>query len=291
VGAARPGFSGAHAFGAGHRRSDSKISRSRVMSGPCAAAAASTAARAIAGFHPSPVSAARAWVQRIAAPSLLPASTPAQAALELAAGAPTWAPVSAADVAGRFALAGRLPASLRVTSQSCTCASALAAMIGVVELARRIGPPTRASDLELICRARDRQRTAMVSEVTRAAQQAEVRSLMASAVGAMDQVMDLQPSRRPAAGHAAAASVSAPHQARGARRDVLIRALGYGAVDRSDVLSVAHRSVDRRGFDRDLRARAFLPALPAALAHRHRNLIPRPARDLRARRAIEHCPA
>src|ERR1044071_4009369 len=96
---------------------------------------------------------------------------------------------------------------------------------------------------------------------------------MASAVGAMDEVMDLESSRRPAAGHAAAAPVAPPHQAHGARRYVLIRALGYGAVDRSDVLRVAHRPVDRRMFDRDLRARAFLPALPAALAHRHRNLI------------------
>ena len=73
--------SSGYAFGTGHRRNDSKIKRSRVISLPCATAA-STAARATAGFQPSPVSAALACVQRIAASSLA---------------APMWATAPAAD--------------------------------------------------------------------------------------------------------------------------------------------------------------------------------------------------
>src|SRR5256885_11538581 len=60
----------AQALGAGHRRSDSKTKRSSVST-PCDAAAAATAACAIAGFHPNPVSAALACVHRIATSSLL----------------------------------------------------------------------------------------------------------------------------------------------------------------------------------------------------------------------------
>ncbi|HEX3760490.1 MAG TPA: hypothetical protein VHW23_17360, partial [Kofleriaceae bacterium] len=118
-------------------------------------------------------------------------------------------------------------------------------------------------DLQLIGSARDRERAAVVSEVTRAAQQHQVRSVVAAAVGAMDQMMTLQPSRRPAARHPAATAIAAPHEAHGARRNVLVRALGRRPIDRSDVLRLAHRALDRRGVDRDLSACAFLPALRA----------------------------
>src|SRR5262245_57193930 len=65
-----------YALGAGHRRNDSTINRSSVSSAPSAAVtAAATAACAIAGFHPSPVNAAFAWMRRIAASSLLGALT------------------------------------------------------------------------------------------------------------------------------------------------------------------------------------------------------------------------
>jgi len=58
-----------HALGMGHLRSASKINCSSVASAPRTAAAASTATCAIAGFHPSPVSAARASARRLATSS------------------------------------------------------------------------------------------------------------------------------------------------------------------------------------------------------------------------------
>ena len=89
----------AHAFGAGHRRSDSKI-RSSSDAEPCASAAAATAACAIARGHPSPVSAALACVRRIAASSLRTTPTWAPGfAAELARAAPTWPPGFAAEPA------------------------------------------------------------------------------------------------------------------------------------------------------------------------------------------------
>jgi hypothetical protein len=94
--------------------------RSRVSAGPGIAAAASTVARAIASFHPSPVSAACACVHRIAASSLLMVSTSVlSGAIDLAPGTPTWAPASAADVAGLVTSRGR-QASFRVATRGST---------------------------------------------------------------------------------------------------------------------------------------------------------------------------
>src|SRR4051812_12390128 len=111
---------------------------------------------------------------------------------------------------------------------------------------------------------------------------------MATTIGAMDQVMELQPAGRATAVHATAASVAAPHEAHDARRDILIRPLRLIAVDRSDVLSIAQRAVDRGRVDRDPRTRAVLPALAAALAYRDRDLEFRAAGGLGPRRTIEH---
>src|SRR3954468_2114050 len=111
---------------------------------------------------------------------------------------------------------------------------------------------------------------------------------MAPAVDAMDHVMDLETSRRTATRHAAAASVATPYQASSARRNILMRTLGHRAVDRPDMLSVAHRTIDRRGLDRDLRAGPVLPALPAAPTDGHRDLVLRPTGSLRGHRTIEN---
>src|SRR5213078_1904350 len=104
------------------------------------------------------------------------------------------------------------------------------------------------------------------------AAQDEVQRIVTAAISTMDDVVQLEPSCGAAAIDAATAAVAAPHQARDARCNVLIRPLGRRTVDRSEVLRVAHRAVDRRRVDRDLRAGAFLPALPAALAHRQGDL-------------------
>ncbi len=74
----------AHSIGRGHRRSASRMRRSRVASAPNAVKAAATAAVAIAGLQPSPTSASLDCVRRAAmasrlgarsrAPALVPAS-------------------------------------------------------------------------------------------------------------------------------------------------------------------------------------------------------------------------
>src|SRR5262249_25457061 len=88
----------------------------------------------------------------------------------------------------------------------------------------------------------------------------------------MNQVMDLDPACGSTPRHAAATTVATPDQAGDAGRNVLVCARWRGAIDRSDVLRIALGALDRGGADGDLRARAILPALPAAFTHRHRDL-------------------
>src|ERR1041384_2315354 len=124
--------------------------------------------------------------------------------------------------------------------------------------------------------------------MTGKAAQNDIQSIVTTIVRAMNDVVQLQASRRTTAVDATAATISMPHQPGDARRNILIRALGRGRVDRSDVLRVAHRTLNGRSVDRDLRASAVLPALPAALAHRDRDLELRAAGRLRLRSAVEH---
>lgn len=84
---------------------------------------------------------------------------------------------------------------------------------------------------------------------------------MATAVDAMDHVMQLQAARGPTSGHAAATSIATPHQSRDARRNVLVGARRRIVVDRSEVLRVARRALDRGRAAGDLGTGAVLPAL------------------------------
>jgi hypothetical protein len=142
-------------------------------------------------------------------------------------------------------------------------------------------------NLQLIGRAGDHQCPAMVRKVAGTTQQTNIRSIVAAAVRAMDDVVELERPRGSTAGHAAASAIATPHQTRSARWDVLMGALGHGTVDRSDVLRVAQCALGRRRFDRDLHAGALLPALPATLAHRHCDLVLRPPSALGALNATE----
>src|SRR5882724_8354909 len=101
-------------------------------------------------------------------------------------------------------------------------------------------------------------------------------------------MMDLQPSRRPAPRYTTATAVATPHQPRDAGRDILVRALGRGAIDGSDMLRIASCALDRGGVDRDLGASAVLPTLTAALTHGHGDLELRAAGGLARRSAVEH---
>ena len=96
------------------------------------------------------------------------------------------------------------------------------------------------------------------------AQHDEVRGFVRAPVGAVPDVVDLEPARRAAAGHATAAAVAAQDEAYGRGRDVLRRALGRVAVERADVLRVAFGALDRGRADRHGHAGAVLPALLAA---------------------------
>ena len=60
------------------------------------------------------------------------------------------------------------------------------------------------------------------------------------------------------------------------------------AIDRSDVLGIAHCASDGRRANGDLRTGPFLPALTATLAHGHGDLELRAAGGLGRRGTIEH---
>jgi hypothetical protein len=102
-----------------------------------------------------------------------------------------------------------------------------------------------------------------VGAVTRTAQQDQVGEVVAASERARHDVMDVEPERRPTAGHAAAAVIAPPHLAIHGRRDVLASAGRLGRLDRADVLGVALGQLDRGGRDRDRRAGGVLPACPA----------------------------
>src|SRR3979409_323958 len=112
--------------------------------------------------------------------------------------------------------------------------------------------------------------------MTMTATQYEVRGIMIASIGAMNHVMNLQTSGRAAAIHPATTAAAAPHEARDARCDVLVRPLRRRTIDRTNMLGIAHRAVDRLGIDRDLGTGALLPAAAAALAHGHGDLELRP---------------
>ncbi|HEX2688400.1 MAG TPA: hypothetical protein VHN14_17340, partial [Kofleriaceae bacterium] len=143
-------------------------------------------------------------------------------------------------------------------------------------------------DLEALRRPGDGKESAVVRQMTGTAQEDEVPGIVAAAVYTVNHVVELEPSRRAAAIAAAAAAIAAPHQARDAGRNVLVRPLGRGAIDGSDVLGIAQRAIDRRRIDGDLRAGAFLPALAAAATHDDGDLELRAAGGLGRRRAVEH---
>jgi hypothetical protein len=60
-----------------------------------------------------------------------------------------------------------------------------------------------------------------------------------AAVGAVNDMVNLDPAGRAATIDAATAAIAAPHKTLHARRDVLVRPLRRRAVDRPDVLRIA----------------------------------------------------
>src|SRR5688572_4044557 len=120
------------------------------------------------------------------------------------------------------------------------------------------------------------------------ARESDIPCIMRPTVRAMDNMMQFQIARRAAAGNAAPSTVAMPDQARDARRDVLIRALGDIAVHRSDMLGIAHRALDGVRADGNTQTTAILPSLTAAFADGHGNLESRAAGRLCRGSAVEH---
>jgi hypothetical protein len=100
-------------LGTGQRGSDSMINCSSVIPAPRTAAAAATAACAMAGFQPSPVSAALACVPKIVVPSRLVMLTPAPAVLMAAPAAEPFCAAWTYDVVARIARRHLPPGSPR----------------------------------------------------------------------------------------------------------------------------------------------------------------------------------
>jgi hypothetical protein len=99
-------------------------------------------------------------------------------------------------------------------------------------------------------RAADRQLAVVMCLVTRRTEQDQVARLVLAAVGAVNDVMDLEPARRAATRHAAALIVAALHKASNRLRNVLMRARRNLCVDRAHVSRIALGALDRRGGDR-----------------------------------------
>ena len=122
-------------------------------------------------------------------------------------------------------------------------------------------------DDELILRASDDQRTAMVGRVAGRAQQRQVRCVVPASIFAMGQVMHFDAARGPAAGDAAVTTIPVPDVADHRGWDGL-RGAGRGvAVDRSDVDRIAASAFESRRFDRHRHTTTVLPGLIALLAH------------------------
>ena len=114
---------------------------------------------------------------------------------------------------------------------------------------------------------------------------------MRAAIGAMHDMVNLDPAGRATTIDATPAAVAMPDKSLHAGRDVLVRPIRRRAIDRPDMLRIAQRALHGRILDDDLCTRALLPALAAALAHGHRDLKLRSTSRLSARRAIEDCAA
>src|SRR5258705_5216546 len=122
----------------------------------------------------------------------------------------------------------------------------------------------------------------MRRNVTGGTRKAQVVGVVRPAVGAHADVIDLQADRRSTAGCRAALGVASRHEPDDARRDVLRCAARLGTVvDRSDMLGIAARALERGGIDRNGDAAAFLPRLLAGLAQGDGDLELRPAIRLR----------
>src|SRR5262249_14601189 len=104
----------------------------------------------------------------------------------------------------------------------------------------------------------------------------------------MNRVMDLDPACGSTPRHTAATTVATPDQACDAWRNVLVCALWRGAIDRSDVLSIALGALDRGGAECDPPPRGVLRASPAAVTRRPRDLRLRATGDLGRRGAALH---
>jgi len=108
------------------------------------------------------------------------------------------------------------------------------------------------------------------------AQDGDISGIVVAAVLPVDDVMQIQPSRRAAALDGASSAVALHHQPARRRRDVRLGTLGLLGVERADVVRVARRTIDRGRRQLDLPPAAELPATPAVLADRDGDLVRRP---------------
>src|SRR5437867_756219 len=96
------------------------------------------------------------------------------------------------------------------------------------------------------------------------AQQGAITKLMLAAFRLRLDVMDLEPARSTAAGHAAAETIAREHLPAQPRRQRGRKPLGRRRVERAQELGVAAGRLDRRGADLDLDAGAVLRGAIAA---------------------------
>src|SRR5580765_7149830 len=99
-------------------------------------------------------------------------------------------------------------------------------------------------DLELVGGSGDRQGAAVVGEVAARTQKGEVQRVVAAAIGAVNEMVNLEAAGGAAAGDAAAPAVAPPDEANDTGWDVLGGPFGGSAVERADVLRIAQPPID-----------------------------------------------
>ncbi|HMG21298.1 MAG TPA: hypothetical protein VK607_08285, partial [Kofleriaceae bacterium] len=141
---------------------------------------------------------------------------------------------------------------------------------------RAIDDAVRFTPMKLECVRRfaaDRQRARVELRVVTRAERQEVRSLIATSLGAKLHVMDVEVSRRSAAGRCAPMLVACEYVTPHARRHGRGHPSRLLGIQRADQLGIAVRPVDRAGTELDLATGAVLPAAAARFTHRHGDLV------------------
>ena len=158
----------------------------------------------------------------------------------------------------------------RFPAEADECVTGLRARDRSIELrgSMRVGPRLLAAPGLDSTRlgARECQGSAVDRQMTGRARETKILRIVGTAIGPVDDMVDLEPDRGATAGRLATSAIATPHEPDYVWWDVLVRPLGTLAVERTDVLGVAASALERGVVDRNGRAGALLSS-PIAAGH------------------------